>query len=192
MKIRSLQRGMGYEAALRALNAPGPLAVLRRRFTGPLRGIAEIYLPYRAYKVTVSDRQVPSAFYYAVDAAVGTLDPYQFDAPLAPDAYTDVETRNVHLVRLDENQTSELAIEKVRRSIYARGFFRLSHPEITAELIQPEFYIPYWAGFYGAGQNASLTVLNAVRQTVEGSKVGRLVETWLLDGNPLHEPHPTF
>jgi hypothetical protein len=192
MKICSLARTMGYEAALRKLNARGTLAILRRCFTGPLRGVAEIYLPYRAYKATVNDRRIQSTFYYAVDAAEGTLDPYEFDARPRTDAWIEIETRNVHPVRLDEDQTRKIVLEKVRRSLYTRGFFRLSHPEITAELIQQELYIPYWAGFYGTGQNVSLAVLNAVRQTAEGGKVRRLVETWLLEHDAQHELNLAF
>ena len=56
----------------------------------------------------------------------------------------------------------------------------------------PEFYIPYWAGFYGDEDNLSLIVLNAVRQTVEGNKVRRLVKTWLLERGPQRELNPAF
>jgi len=40
-------------------------------------------------------------------------------------------------------------------------------------------FIPYWVGFYGDEHNLNLTVLNAVRRTVEGSKARRLVKSWL-------------
>ena len=179
MAILSLQRGMSYEEALRKLRARA--AGLRRWISGPLRGVAEIYLPYRLYRVTVDDSRLRRVRYYAVDAATGKLDPYEFAVPPAPDEWTEVDTRNFHPARLDEGQTNKLVIEKVRRLLYSRGFFRVVNPNIGAELIQSEFYIPYWAGFYGDEQNLSITVLNAVRQTVEGNKVRRLVTTWLLE-----------
>src|SRR5215468_4748809 len=175
MAIHSLKREMSYEKALRKLSAPDPLSGVRRWIGGPLRGVAEIYIPYRLYKVTIEDRRFRSVHHYAVDAATGTLDPYEFATPPSPHALVEVETHNLHPARLDEAQTQKLVTEKVRRLSYSQGFFRIINPEIKAERIEPEFYIPYWVGFYGDEQNLSLTVLNAVRQTVEGSKARRLV-----------------
>lgn len=184
MTIRSLQSRMSYELAMRKLSASGPSGLLQRWLRGPLRGVAEIYLPYRLYRVTVDDRGRRSVHYYAIDAAAGTLDPYAFPTPPALNEWVEVETRNFHPVRLDEDQTRKLAAEKVCRIVYLRGFFRVTNPSITAELVRTEFYIPYWAGFYGQPQNVSLTVLNAVRLTVEGSKARRLIETWLRQPAP--------
>lgn len=178
MTILSLQRRMSYEEALRQLSARA--AGLCRWISGPLHGMAEIYLPYRLYRVTVDDRRLRRVHYYAVDAAAGTLDPYEFTNPPTPDEWIAAETHNFHPARLDEGQTNKLVTEKARRSLYSRGFFRIINPNITAELIQSEFYIPYWAGFYGDEQNISISVLNAIRCTIEGNKVRRLVKTWLL------------
>lgn len=172
---------MGYEAALRWLSRSAGKGILGRCLRGPLRGVAEIYIPYRLYKVTADDRANISVRCYAVDAAVGTLDPYEFVTPPEPDAWVEVETRNFHPLRLSESRTRTALTEKVRRLLYSRGFFRLANPRITAELIKPQFYMPYWAGFYGDEKNISVTVLSAVRQTVEGGKVRRLVEAWLLE-----------
>jgi hypothetical protein len=181
MVIRSLQRNVNYEEALRKLAPSGPLSRLRRWISGPLRVIAEIYIPYRLYDVTVDDRRLHSMVHYAVDAAVGTLDPYEFETPPGPNSWIELETRNFHLVQLDRGRTEKLVIEKVRRSLYSRGFFRLANPSITAKLIGPEFYIPYWAAFYGEEQNIRVTVLNAMHQKIEGSKVRQLVKMWLLE-----------
>jgi hypothetical protein len=170
---------MDYDAALRKLSTAEGLGAVRRWFTGSLRGIAEIYIPYRLYKVMLNDRRLQNIRYYAVDAAAGTLDPYEFATAPEENAWEEVETRNFHPVSLSESETKKVASEKIRRLLYSRGFFRLASPGITAQLIKPEFYIPYWAGFYGHEQNVSITVLNAVRQTVEGSKMRRVVRAWL-------------
>ena len=183
---------MGYEAALRRFTTIGGLEIARRWLTGPFHGIAGIYIPYRLYKVTLDDRRIRSARFYAIDAAVGTLDPYEFAKPPQPDAWVSVETRNFHPIRLNQDQTKRLVVEKVRRVLYSRGFFRLANPAISADLLEPEFYLPYWAGFYGNEQNVRITVLNAVRQSVEGSKVRRLVKTWLLEGDSPHEMKLAF
>jgi hypothetical protein len=183
---------MNYQEALRRLSASGPLNGLSRWINGPLRGVAEIYLPYRLYRITVEDRGIHKVHYYAVDAAAGTLDPYQFSAPPAADARVEVETRNFHPARLDQSETQKLAIERVRRLLYSRGFFRAANPVITAELVPPEFYIPYWTGFYGDERDIRITVLNALRRTVEGSKVRHLVKTWLLERDSQRELNLAF
>src|SRR5215467_6825153 len=163
MTISTIPRTMGYEAALRRLTGTGGVGSFRRWFTGTLRGVAAIYIPYRLYKVTLDGRGIGSVRFYAVDAALGTLDPYEFAMPPEQDAWVRIDTRNFHPVRLNESQTKTIVVEKARRALYARGFFRLANPAITAELIEPEFYLPYWAGFYGDEQNVRVTVLNAVR-----------------------------
>ena len=192
MAIYSLQREMSYAQALSRLCPSGPLSGLRRWINGRLRGIAEIYLPYRLYRVTIDDRRLQSVRHYAVDATAGTLDPYEFASPPSSHTLLEVETRNLLPARLDEIQTRGLVTEKVRRLLYSRGFFRIVNPNIRAEVIESEFYIPYWAGFYGDEDNLSLVVLNAVRQTVEGSKVRRLVRAWLLERDPQRELNLAF
>lgn len=183
---------MSYREALSRLNASGPLAGLRRWINGPLRGVAEIYLPYRLYRITVEDRRIRKVHYYAVDAATGTLDPYEFSAPPAANERVEVETRNFHPARLDQSNTQKIAINRVRKLLYSRGFFRAANPAIMAELVPPEFYIPYWAGFYGDERDIRITVLNALLRTAEGNKVRHLVRTWLLERDSQRELNLAF
>lgn len=175
MTISSLQSATSSDWAQRNLSH------LSSWWSGRLRGIAAIYLPYRLYHVVVHDHGSAKARYFAVDAVAGTLDPYEFPAAPEPGCWTEVETRNCHPVTLEESETKELAIEKVRRLLFSRGFFRVAHPQITAELIHPAFYIPYWVGFYGDERNVSIKVLNAIRQTLEGNKVRHVVKAWLME-----------
>jgi hypothetical protein len=171
---------MGRDLAWRRLKPSGPAGLLLRWFFGPVNGIAEIYIPYRMYKVVVTDSRVKSTHCIAVDAAAGTLDPYEFPALPEPAAWEDVTSSNAHPAALEESQTRRIAVERTRRLFFSRGFFRLQSPQITAEWIGPEFYIPYWAGFYGDEHNVRIKVLDAVRQTVEGGKVRQLITRWLL------------
>lgn len=180
MTFRSLQRRMGRDLAWRRLKPSGPAGLLLGWFLGPVNGIAEIYLPYRMYKVVVTDSRVKSTHCIAVDAAAGTLDPYEFPALPEPAAWEDVTSSNVHPAALEESQTRRIAVERTRRLFFSRGFFRLQSPQITAEWLGPEFYIPYWTGFYGDKHNVRIKVLDAVRQTVEGGKVRQLITRWLL------------
>jgi hypothetical protein len=175
MAIRVLKSEMNRDAALRRLSPSS----IQRWLSGPLRAVAEIHIPYRLYKITVQDRGSEQVRYYAVDAASGKLDPYEFQALPEAAKWIEVETRNSHPIRLSESDTQKLALEKIRRILFSSGFFRLSHPQIAAELLISEFYLPYWAGFYGDEQNVSLKIINALRQTFEGSKVRHLVKSWL-------------
>lgn len=175
MTIISLQSATGTDWAQRNLSR------LSSWWGGGLRGIAAIYLPYRLYHVVVHDHASAKARYFAVDGVTGTLDPYEFPAVPEPECWTEVATRNCHPIRLKESETKQLAIEKVRRLLFSRGFFRVAHPQITAELIRPEFYIPYWVGFYGNEHDVSIKVINAIRRSLEGNKVRQVVKTWLME-----------
>lgn len=150
-----------------------------------LRGFAKIYLPYRMYRVATRDRHVENFRYFALDAVAGTLDAYEFASVPEAGCWAEIETRNCHPITLKESQTREFAIEKVRRLLFSRGFFRLAYPQITAELVHPDFYIPYWVGFYGNERNIRIRVLDAVRQTVEGNKVRQIVRAWLMEDSSL-------
>lgn len=181
MNLRSLRSNMTRDSALRKLSPAGGRGTLGRWLNGNLLAVAEIYIPYRLYEVTIHDRGPQASRYYAVDAATGTLDPYEFRGRLEPEDVIELETRNFHPVLLDEARTRQLAIEGVRRSLFSKGFFRLADPVIAAHPFDAELYVPYWVGFYGREQNVNLAVLNAVRQTYEGNKVRRLVQSWLVE-----------
>lgn len=189
MLIKSLKSSVNREQASRLLSSSGMTGVLRRWLTGDLALLADIYIPYRLYKIACEDAKLQSARCYAIDALSGTLDPYQFSEIPVQSEFVGIETQNFMSPSLDEGRTRELAIEKARRVIFSRGFFRLAHPRITAELVQPELYIPYWAGFYGSKQDLSIVVLDAVRRTIEGRKVAHAIKAWLLDEGRANAQH---
>jgi hypothetical protein len=181
MTICSLRHEADPTIALRKLASPDIGGLLQRWWSGPLRGVAEIYIPYRLYTVSFEDRRFRRVQHHALDSASGTLDPYQFAALPESQEWTEVEAPNCHPVKVEERRTRELAIETVRRRLFSRGFYRLTAPRFTAELIHPEFYLPYWVGFYGDDRNLSLKVVNALRQTMEGGKVCHLLKAWLME-----------
>jgi hypothetical protein len=181
MIICSLQPAVDRELALRNFSPAGPLGTLRRWRTGKLLGISDIYIPYRLYRVQVEDIRTRSARFLAVDAMSGALDPYEFPEPPLPGKSVEVVTSNSLPVRLAEDETRAFVLEKLRRLLFSNGFFRLAKPVMTAEMMSTTFYIPYWAGFYGGPRNVRVQVLNAVRGTIEGSKVSSLVKAWLLE-----------
>lgn len=175
--IQSLRATLTQDAARRMLAPGGIKGQLLRWSHGEMRALAEVYIPYRLYKVAVDDRGALAARCYAIDAASGLLDPYEFSGTLDLD---EISSRNVVVAAMDEATTRERAIEKMRRHLYTSGFFRLRSPLITAELVGNEFYVPYWASFFGDDHCLNVTVVDAVRHSVEGAKVRRVIETWLM------------
>jgi hypothetical protein len=189
MMIRSLQSVVDRELAWRSLSPRGPLGIVRRWRAGKLLGLGNLYIPYRLYQVKVDDHRVHCTRFLAVDAISGGLDPYEFPESPMPASYAEVETANYLPARLGEDETRALVLEQMRRLVFSAGFFRLVKPAITAA-VMGEFYIPYWAGFYGQLHDVSVLMLNAVRGTIEGSKASNLVKTWLLEHPSADIPTP--
>jgi hypothetical protein len=189
MMIRSLQSAVGRELALRSLSPQGPLGIVRRWRSGRLLALGDIYIPYRLYQVKVDDHRLRSSRFLAVDAISGALDPYEFPESPVPGSCADVETVNSLPARLAEADTRIVVLEKFRRMLFSAGFFRLIKPAISVVEIG-EFYIPYWAGFFGELHNVSVLMLNAVRGTIEGRKASNLVKAWLLESSRAGIPMP--
>ena len=78
MTIYSLRHQADRTSAMRYLAPSRITAIFHRWWNGRLRGVAEIYIPYRLYKVSFEDRGSRLIQYYALDSASGTLDPYEF------------------------------------------------------------------------------------------------------------------
>lgn len=175
--ILCLRPNVSREDALREFSAAG---VLSRLAHGPLRSLAEIHLPYRLYRVEICDGPARDVMYLALDSVRGNFDTYAFpDVPQAPELRL-VETRNHPEPRVPEEQARAEILERGRRLAYARGMLRIKDLRLSAELVLPEFYIPYWAGFFGRGEAASrVRVLDAVRRRMEGDKLCGFVREWL-------------
>jgi hypothetical protein len=107
------------------------------------------------------------------------LDLYQFPSPPDNEQVITLQTRNVLPTGLDASQAAELLMEKVRRMVFTRGFFRVRGLKIEANPIADEICVPYWVCFRGPDDQVHLAVLDAVRRRAEGAKVRRLVEEWL-------------
>lgn len=147
---------------------------------GQLRQVASAYLPFRLYQVEVVNRGATKIALYAADAVSGVLDLYQFDA--APDSeLVTVTTRNAPLARLAAPLALELLENKVRRAIFQTGFFGVRGLQIRARSLESEFHVPYWLGFFGQGERATLQAMDAVRRTFEGAKARAIFNDWLTE-----------
>src|SRR5205085_5620158 len=88
----------------------------------------------------------------ALDAVRGILDLYELPVLTAHDRFVTLQTRNVLSGDLDIKQAQERLIAKVRRMIFARGFFRVRDLKIQAIPVPGEICVPYWVCFRGTSE----------------------------------------
>jgi hypothetical protein len=177
--IRSLKPNVTREQAIQQFSPRGPTALFRNVAFGRLRSVADLYIPFRLFRVQITNRGVTEDRLVALDAVSGTLDLYQFDHPPTEAETIWLETRNRPLPQLPDAVAAEQVVAKLRRILYSRGFFKMRSLQITALPLEDDLHIPYWLGFRGSDARARLSVIDAVRRSLEGAKVRRLVETWL-------------
>ena len=184
-QIRSLKPNVTREQAIAQLASTGFARYFRNGLFGPLRSVAEFYVPFRLFRTRILNRGVIDDKLVALDAVSGTLDLFQFDH--LPDATetVHVETRNCASPDLEVSRASDLLISKLRRVLYSGGFFRVRDLSITATPIDEELFIPYWLGFRGVGNQARVSVIDAVRRRPEGAKLRRMVEHWIASKRPI-------
>jgi len=177
--IRSLRSNVTRADVILQFSGRGTSALLRNALFGRLRSVAELYIPFRLFRVRIVNRGLTEERVVAIDAVAGSLDLYQFDhVPTEAEAVV-VESRNCPPAKLPEAAATDLIIAKLRRLLYSRGFFKMRDLEISAVPLPGELHIPYWIGFRGTDQRARVAVIDAVRRRPEGVKLRRLVETWL-------------
>ena len=79
------------------------------------RTIAELYIPYRIFRVEISQGDHPEIRFLGIDAASGSLDLYGFDQLPGPGEVVVRQTRNAVNSQLSDALASEQVVEKVRR-----------------------------------------------------------------------------
>jgi hypothetical protein len=178
-RIRSLKPNVTREEAAEQFSAAGPVGLLRQAAFGPLRSVADFYIPFRLFQVEILNGGKRDRRIFGLDAVNGSLDIYHFDQLPSPDELIYIETRNCPQTLLDDTQAKELATAKVQRMLFTTGFFRIRDLHISTEPVPGEIYVPYWVGFRGRGVRARFAVIDAVRRRLEGAKVRHLLQNWL-------------
>ena len=178
--IRSLKPNVTREQAILQFSSTGLPRMYRNLAYGHLRSVAELYLPFRMFRVRIENRGREEERLIALDTVSGALDPYQFDHIPTETETVLVASRNHPPAQLEDAAVSELLIAKLRRLLYNRGFFHMQKLQIHATALDQELYIPYWLGFRGANSQARVAVIDAVRRRFEGAKMRRLVESWII------------
>lgn len=176
--IRSLKPNVTREDAMRHFTA-GSLNFAADLIRGRVQSIAELYIPYRLFRVKFTNAGKEESRIFALDAVQGTLDLYQFSGLPAETDLCTLDTRNALSSAVDASQAQERVVAKVRRLIFARGFFRLRDVQLEAAQIPGDLHIPYWICFRGSDGRVHFSILDAVRRRAEGAKARHLIEDWL-------------
>lgn len=176
--IQTLRPNVTREEAIRHFSC-GLSGWLRRAALGPLRLLADVYIPFHLFRIDIANGGRTETRLLGVDAVTGSLDPFDFEQAPDPARVVSIHTRNFLEPRLNENQAAQLCIDKTRRVLFSRGFFRMRDLKIAATPTSETLYVPYWVGFQGAYSKVHLSVIDAIRRRSEGAKIRKLMEEWL-------------
>jgi hypothetical protein len=177
-RIRSLRLNVTREEATEHFSS-GMLDVLRKTAFGPLRSVADFYIPFQLFQVKILNGGKRDQRIFGLDAVNGSLDLFHFEQLPGEGEVRYLETRNCAEVLLGEAEAGKIVIAKVQRLLFSTGFFRVRDLQIKPEPVAGEIYVPYWVGFRGRGSLARLAVIDAVRRKPEGAKVRHLLQEWL-------------
>src|SRR5882724_8686566 len=101
--IRTLKPNVTREEATRHFSN-GMVNGVAKWIRGPVRSLAELYIPYRLFQVKIRSAGREQNQTFALDAVLGVLDLYQLPAPATDDQFLTLQTRNVLPVGLDAAQ----------------------------------------------------------------------------------------
>jgi hypothetical protein len=174
--IRALKPNVTQEEAVRAFSGAGVSALYWRMRSGPLRRIADAYVPYFLYRVKYAGAP---ARLFAIDAVDGSLDLFEFPRIPVERELLEMDSRNRLKPTLTEERATKLLRDKVLRVIFQQGFFKLRDSRLEITPVSCEFHLPYWLGFYERGGAVRCRVMDAVRRRMEGAKACAFFEQWL-------------
>ena len=177
--IRSVKPNVTRDEAIQQFCGRGLSGMLRNVALGRLHASAELYIPFRLFRVRISNGGVSEEKLVALDAVTGSLDLFQFERIPDGAETISVETRNRPSATLTDAVLTDRVVAKLRRVLYSRGFFKMRDLQLNAVPLPDELHIPYWIGFRGPDGHVRISVIDAVRRRPEGAKVRRLVEEWL-------------
>jgi hypothetical protein len=176
--IRALKPNVTREQAIEIFTK-GSTNLLASVIRGRARSISDLYIPYRFFQVRVISSGKEAVRIFALEAFRGAMDLYEFPVVPSEASLLALSTRNVLPSTLDALHAQEVVIARVRRLIFSRGFFRIRDLHIETGALSVEISIPYWVCFRGSSQRVHISVLDAVRRRLEGSRARHLVEEWL-------------
>lgn len=176
--IQTLKPNVTQQEALRVFSNSRPSTLYWKVRGGPLRRIADVYVPYWLFRVRYSMGRTAHSSLFAIDAVNGSLDLFTF--PRVPDSQdlVGIHTRNRIAPSLLHSSAESLLHQKVLRVIFQQGFFKVRDLHLQIALEPLELHVPYWLGFYGTTV-VRCRAMDAVRRRIEGAKASALFESWL-------------
>lgn len=174
--IRVLKPNVTQEEALRVFSKTGFSGLYWRIRSGPLRRIADVYVPYFLFRVKCGNAR-PRLF--ALDAVDGSLDMFEFPRIPEEGEFQAARDRNRLKPAISEEQGAGILRDKALRIIFQQGFFRLRDAHLEISFVPCELHLPYWLAFYGRNSSARCRVMDAVRRRIEGAKASAFFEHWL-------------
>ena len=106
---------------------------LRETTFGPLRSVADFYIPFRLFQIEILNGGKRDLRVFGLDAVNGSLDLYHFEQLPGEREVLYLETRNCSEPLLGEAEANKIVIVKVQRLLFSTGFFRVRNLQITAE-----------------------------------------------------------
>ncbi len=176
--IRVLRPNVTREEALRQFSG-GLSGQMRNVWSGPLRSVADFYIPFRVFEVEINNAGKKDRRILGLDSVSGSLDPYYFEHLPGRVEIEELETRNLVTANLDPAQARQIVTTKIQRLLFTRGFFRIRNLNISINPAPQEIHIPYWVGFRGRATSVNFEVIDAVRRQPEGARVRRMLQDWL-------------
>jgi hypothetical protein len=174
--MRVLKPNVTQEEALRAFSTTGFSGLYWRIRRGPLRRIADVYVPYFVFRVKCG---IARPRLFALDAVDGSLDLFEFPRIPEEGEFQAARDRNRLKPALSEEQAASILRDKALRIIFQQGFFRLRSAQLEISFVPCELHLPYWLGFYGRERLVRCRVMDAVRRRIEGPKASTFFEHWL-------------
>jgi hypothetical protein len=177
--IQILKRNVTHEQAVAQFQGRKFGSFSSSLFYGPLCSIADAYIPFKFFRVEIHNKGRQQYHWLAIDAVEGLFDLYFFHDLPSQDQLLEVKTRNYPQALLPLARIEEMLLDRVRRHVYAKGFFHVRNLQMRAELAPVDIYVPYWIGLFGQKEKVSLSVIDAVRRRFEGAKVRNFFHSWL-------------
>jgi hypothetical protein len=174
--IHALKPNVTQEEAIKAFSGRGVSALFWRMRSGPLRRIADAYVPYYLYRVKYAGAP---ARLFAIDAVDGSLDLFEFPRIPAEPELLALDCRNRLQATLTEERAAKLLRDKVLRVIFQQGFFKIRNARLEITQVPCALHLPYWLGFHERDGLVHCRVMDAVRRRMEGAKASAFFEQWL-------------
>ena len=151
--------------------------ILRTTASGPLKSVADFYIPFQLFRVEMVNAGKRDLRLFRLDAVNGSLDLYSFDHSRASGKSSIWKPPTIQSPCWTKPRPGKLLSPRCS-ACFLPGLFRVRNLQISAEQVAGEIYIPYWVGFRGRGVPVRFVVMDAVRKDGRRQSAA-FVQAWL-------------